>query len=99
PVAFFIIPLFALSNAGVSLGGAGASVFAQPVSLGIILGLVLGKPIGISLFSWLSVRGGLASLPEGVTWRHVRGVSFLGGIGFTMSLFIAGLAFEQPALL
>jgi NhaA family Na+:H+ antiporter len=99
PVAFLIIPLFALSNAGVSLGNAGASVFAQPVTLGVILGLVLGKPIGISLFSWLSVRSGLASLPEGVNWRHIRGVSFLGGIGFTMSLFIAGLAFESPELL
>lgn len=92
-VAFFIIPVFALANAGVHLGGNLGGAFGDPVTLGIILGLVVGKPIGITLFAWLSVRTGLADLPASVTWRAVRGVSLLGGIGFTMSLFIAGLAF------
>jgi NhaA family Na+:H+ antiporter len=68
--------------------------------LGILLGLVLGKPLGITLFSWAAVRAGFAALPGGVTWRQIHGVSWLGGIGFTMSLFVAGLAFGgAPALL
>ena len=92
-VAFGIIPLFALANAGVHLGGGVGEAFTNPVTLGIVFGLVIGKPVGITLFAWLSVRMGLAALPTGVTWRAVRGVSLLGGIGFTMSLFIAGLAF------
>jgi Na+:H+ antiporter, NhaA family len=109
-VAFAIMPLFALANAGVSLGAAGAASAAgdrglagnltSPVTLGIVLGLVIGKPLGITLASWLAVRTGLAALPEGVTWRALHGVSWLGGIGFTMSLFIAGLAFSAaPELL
>jgi NhaA family Na+:H+ antiporter len=92
-VAFGIIPLFALANAGVHLGGNLGSAFSDRVTLGIILGLVIGKPIGISLFAWLAVKSGIAALPGTVTWRAIRGVSLLGGIGFTMSLFIAGLAF------
>lgn len=92
-VAFGIIPLFALANAGVHLGGNLAGAFTEPVTLGIILGLVVGKPIGITLFAWAAVRAGLATLPASVSWRAIRGVSLLGGIGFTMSLFIAGLAF------
>lgn len=101
-VAFGIMPLFALANAGVPLtGGAGeAGVFSSPVTLGVLLGLVLGKPLGIMLFCWTAVRSGLAALPRGVTWRLIHGVSWLAGIGFTMSLFVAGLAFtEGPALL
>ncbi|HYW10585.1 MAG TPA: Na+/H+ antiporter NhaA [Longimicrobium sp.] len=92
-VAFGIIPLFALANAGVHLGGNLGAAFGERVTLGIILGLVVGKPIGITLFAWLAVKSGLAALPGTVTWRAIRGVSLLGGIGFTMSLFIAGLAF------
>jgi NhaA family Na+:H+ antiporter len=92
-VAFGIIPIFALANAGVHLGGDLGAAFGDRVTLGIILGLVIGKPIGITLFAWLSVRSGLAALPGGTTWRAIGGVSLLGGIGFTMSLFIAGLAF------
>jgi NhaA family Na+:H+ antiporter len=93
PVAFVIIPLFALANAGVHLGGNLGEALTNRVALGIILGLVIGKPIGITLFAWLAVKSRLAALPSGTTWRAIRGVSLLGGIGFTMSLFIAGLAF------
>ena len=95
-VAFLIIPIFALANAGLAIGASAGSSIVSPVSLGILLGLVLGKPIGITLASWLAVRLGLASLPSGVTWRHLLGAGCLGGIGFTMSLFIAHLAFESP---
>ena len=97
-VAFGIIPLFALANAGVRLSGAGQAL-GNLVAVGIALGLVVGKTVGISLFSALAVRLGLASLPSGVTWRHVLGAACLGGIGFTMSLFIAGLAFGESATL
>ena len=98
PVAFVIMPLFALANAGVSLGGA-TDTLGSPVTLGIIAGLVFGKPIGITLFAWLAARSGMASMPEGISWRQVHGVGWLAGIGFTMSLFIAGLAFgTQEAL-
>ena len=93
-VTFGIMPLFALANAGVSLRG-GADALATPVALGVLLGLVLGKPIGITLAAWLAVRANVASLPSGVTWRMLHGAGWLGGIGFTMSLFIAGLAFGQ----
>jgi NhaA family Na+:H+ antiporter len=96
-VAFFIIPVFALANAGVTVGASAGSSIVSPVSLGIVLGLVLGKPLGITLSSWLAVRAGIASLPSGVAWRHLLGAGCLGGIGFTMSLFIAHLAFESPA--
>lgn len=100
-VAFGIMPLFALANAGVQLTGEGQGLaLTHPVTLGIFLGLVLGKPFGITIFSWLAVRLGLAELPRGVTWRLIHGVAWLGGIGFTMSLFVAGLAFPgAPALL
>jgi NhaA family Na+:H+ antiporter len=97
PVAYLIMPIFALANAGVRLGGDANST--HPVSLGIIAGLVLGKQLGVTLFTWLNVRMGLATLPDGVTWHHVYGVSWLAGIGFTMSLFIAGLAFGASPLL
>jgi Na+:H+ antiporter, NhaA family len=92
-VAFGIIPLFALANAGVHLPADFVGALGHPVTLGVILGLVLGKPLGISLFAWLAVRAGVAVRPEGVSWRALHGVSWLGGIGFTMSLFIANLAF------
>ncbi len=97
PVAYVIMPIFALANAGVRLGG-GSNLF-HPVSLGIIAGLIVGKQLGITFFTWLNVRLGLATLPEGVTWRHIYGVGWLAGIGFTMSLFIAGLAFGISPLL
>ena len=98
-VAFVIVPLFALANAGVALSGNLASVVTDPVVLGVALGLVIGKQIGITSATWLMVRSGLASLPSGVTMRHVYGAAWLGGIGFTMSLFISNLAFGEGPLL
>lgn len=92
-VVFAIIPLFALVNAGVTVGGSLSALILDRVSLGIIAGLVLGKQIGITLASWLVVRLGLAELSPGVTWRQIYAVSWLAGIGFTMSLFISELAF------
>jgi len=98
-VAFFIIPVFALANAGVSLGGDLGAVLGNPISLGVILGLFLGKPVGILTASWIAVRAGLAELPSGIQFRQLWGVGLLCGIGFTMSLFIATLAFPDPRLL
>jgi NhaA family Na+:H+ antiporter len=93
PVAFLIVPLFALANAGVSFGGEAAPRI-DSVSIGVFFGLVLGKQIGIFLASWLAVRSGLAALPNDSTWRQLYGVAILGGIGFTMSLFVSELAFD-----
>lgn len=98
-VTFAVIPLFALANAGVSLGAGFPAALVHPVSLGVAVGLILGKPLGITLFAWLAVRFNWAELPQSVCWRHIWGVGWLGGIGFTMSLFIADLAFEQTPLL
>jgi NhaA family Na+:H+ antiporter len=92
-VSFGIMPLFALANAGVRIDDPGA--FAGRISLGVVFGLLVGKPLGVGLASWLAVKSGVAALPSGVTWRHIRGVSLLAGIGFTMSLFVAGLAFGE----
>ncbi len=98
-VTFGIIPLFALANAGVSLGERW-SLLGSPVALAVVTGLVIGKPLGILLASWMAVRVGFAALPAGVSWRMLHGVAWLGGIGFTMSLFVAGLAYTaHPALL
>jgi NhaA family Na+:H+ antiporter len=97
-VVFGIMPLFALANAGVALSS-GAAALTQPVTLGVLAGLVIGKPLGISLATWAAVRLGLGRLPDGTTWRQILGVACLGGIGFTMSLFIAGLAFGEGDLL
>jgi NhaA family Na+:H+ antiporter len=94
-----ILPLFAFVNAGVSLGGGALDILTEPVTLGVMAGLVLGKVSGISLMSWLAVRWGLAQLPEGVTWPHVVGAGLLGGVGFTMSLFVSELAFETETVL
>ncbi|HUF08293.1 MAG TPA: Na+/H+ antiporter NhaA [Rhodothermales bacterium] len=94
-VAFGVLPIFAFANAGVPLGGLSMADVVHPVPLGIILGLFFGKQIGIFLLSWLAVRVRAASLPEGVSWSKIYGASLLCGIGFTMSLFIASLAFEQ----
>jgi NhaA family Na+:H+ antiporter len=98
-VTFAIMPVFALANAGVALGGDVSAAVTSSISVGIIVGLVVGKQVGITLFSWLVVRSGFAVLPGEVTWRHIYGASWLAGIGFTMSLFIAGLAFGDSPLL
>jgi NhaA family Na+:H+ antiporter len=96
-VAFGIMPLFAFANAGVSLAGVTLAALLQPLPLGIALGLFIGKQAGVFLFSFGAVRLRLASLPEGVSWRQLYGVALLTGIGFTMSLFIGTLAFDDPA--
>ncbi|SHG69159.1 Na+:H+ antiporter, NhaA family [Thermosyntropha lipolytica DSM 11003] len=98
PVAsYFIIPVFALANAGVNFTSSEANIdFLNPITLGIILGLVVGKQLGITLFSYLGVKAGIAFLPSGITFKHIYGVSCLAGIGFTMSLFITNLAFVNP---
>ncbi len=97
-VAYLIVPVFALANAGVELRGNLADALTSPISLGIVGGLVLGKPLGITLFSWVAVRLGLADLPHNVTWRQLFAASWLAGIGFTMSLFIASPAFADTLL-
>jgi len=97
-VAFFVMPVFALANAGVALGGEGGLNWTSRVIWGIALGLLVGKPLGITLFSWLAVRLGLAQLPQGINFVHIVGVGFLAGIGFTMALFIGGLAFRGDEL-
>jgi NhaA family Na+:H+ antiporter len=95
---YLILPIFALANAGVVFIGTGASVnLLNPISLGIIFGLVIGKPLGISLFSWLAIRLGIARLPAGVNWAQFLSATFLAGIGFTISLFLANAAFSDPA--
>ena len=93
--AYFILPVFALSNAGVRIDGQVIDMLLHPISLGIIAGLVLGKFLGISLLSKLVVKFKIAELPQGVTWRHIYGAAFLAGIGFTMSMFISDLAFKE----
>jgi Na+:H+ antiporter, NhaA family len=98
-VAWFIMPLFALANAGVVISGDALSGLAHPAALGVIGGLVLGKQLGVMLVAFLAVRIGVASLPAGVGWRQIYGVACLCGIGFTMSLFIANLAFIDGAAL
>lgn len=95
PVALVILPLFAFANAGLPLTGMDPGDLAHPVTLGVIGGLVLGNPVGVLLFTGLGVASGAAKLPAGVTWLQMLGVAFMCGIGFTMSLFIAGLAFEH----
>jgi len=94
-VAFLIVPLFALANAGVRLETDIVSTIREPIAVGVIVALVLGKQVGITLGAAAVVRLGLTSLPTGVGWRHVYGAAWLGGIGFTMSLFIAALAYGE----
>lgn len=94
-VAFGVLPVFALANAGVSLSGVSFQDLVHPVPLGIVAGLILGKFAGIFGMSALAVGLEVADLPQGVSWRHLPGVSLVCGVGFTMSLFIASLAFEQ----
>jgi NhaA family Na+:H+ antiporter len=92
-VAFLILPVFAFANAGVNFTGIGIDDLLQPLTLGIAVGLFLGKQIGVFLATWIGVKSGIARLPENVSWKHVYGVACLTGVGFTMSLFIGSLAF------
>lgn len=96
-VAYFILPVFAFANAGVSLQGMTLATLTEPIPLGITSGLFLGKQIGVFLACWLVIVLGFAKLPTGINWKALYGVSVLCGIGFTMSLFVGGLAFEQSA--
>jgi len=98
-VTFLIMPLFALANAGVNIGTGIMDVVTDRISLGIIAGLVIGKQAGIMLFSWLAVKFRLAALPGDISWRDIYAAGWLGGIGFTMSLFIASLAFDGTPFL
>ena len=94
-VAYVILPLFAFANAGVPLAGMTIKALLEPVSLGIILGLFVGKQLGVFSFAWLAIKLKLATLPDKVSWTQLYGAAVLCGIGFTMSLFIASLAFEH----
>lgn len=92
---FLVIPIFALANAGVELHGGLGENLLNKNSMGVVIGLFIGKPVGIVLFSLIAVKLGVASLPRGVSWRHILGAGCLGGVGFTMALFIGNLAFAD----
>ena len=97
-VAYGVLPLFAFANAGITLKGVSLDYIFHPVPLGIALGLFLGKQIGVFGFCWLAVKSGLVKLPGGITWSLLYGIALLCGVGFTMSLFIGSLAFEQTGV-
>ncbi len=96
PVNLLVMPIFAISNTNIRFENTMIDGLASPLGLGIIFGLILGKPLGVTLFSWLAVRLGLAALPSGANWKHILGLGMLAGIGFTMSIFIALLSFQNP---
>ena len=98
-VSLFVMPLFAFTNAGLVLNGSRLAAFWNPVTAGVVLGLFLGKPLGILLLSFLTTRLGIASKPDSVSWAHIHGAAWLAGIGFTMSLFVGHLAFGDSAML
>jgi len=98
PVTYFILPLFALANTAIILNASIETVVAERYSLGIVFGLIFGKPLGIFLLSWLSVKLGLSQLSPGLSWNRVIGLGFLGGIGFTMSIFMALLSFDDHSV-
>jgi len=93
--AFVIIPIFALANAGIPIHGGIVENLSDPAAIGIILGLFIGKPLGIAVLCFLACKIGIAALPKGVSWRHIIGAGILGGIGFTMAIFIANLAYAN----
>ncbi len=96
PVAYLILPIFALANTAFAINGSLALILSNSLGLGIMLGLVFGKPIGVFVFSWIAIRLNWCKLPDGLTLSHLLGAGFLAGIGFTMSIFIALLAFQSP---
>ncbi|RKH39352.1 Na+/H+ antiporter NhaA, partial [Corallococcus llansteffanensis] len=99
-VAYGIVPLFALANSGVDVSGMGLSDLLKPLPLGIIVGLFVGKQVGIFVFTWAAVKAGVSPLPGGASLAQLHGVAVVAGIGFTVALFVGGLAFAgQPALL
>lgn len=98
PVTFLILPIFAFANAGVSLAGLSFDMFLEPLPLGIALGLFLGKQLGVFGTTWVAVKTGLTTKPDGTNWMQIYGLSCLTGIGFTMSLFIGGLAFDDASI-
>ncbi len=97
-VSYVILPIFAFANAGISLTEGLGGAISDPTAWGVVAGLVIGKPIGVTLFTWLAVRTRLATIAADVAWRHIFGIASLGGIGFTMSLFISELAFGDSPL-
>jgi NhaA family Na+:H+ antiporter len=99
PVAFFILPVFAMANTALVLGGDLGQILTYNYSLGIALGLVVGKPLGIFVLTFVAVSLGICKLPDGLNWKSVIGVGFLGGIGFTMSIFITLLAFNNEDII
>ena len=99
PVAFFIMPLFALANTGIVLSGSGLSVLLAPNSLGVFAGLLIGKPLGIVMASFLAIKLKISRLSDTISWAHIVGAGFLGGIGFTMSMFITLLAFQDSQII
>jgi Na+:H+ antiporter, NhaA family len=99
PVALIILPLFALANTAIVFGGGWDTGLAEPGSLGIFAGLIVGKPLGVFLFSFLAVSSGVCALPLGLKWKKVLGIGFLAGIGFTMSIFITLLAYSDMVMI
>ena len=99
PVPFLILPIFAMANTAITINPDWGKLFSEPYSLGIIIGLVFGKPIGISLFTFIFVKTGICELPEKSNWKELVAVSFLGGIGFTMSIFVTLLAFDDLSII
>jgi NhaA family Na+:H+ antiporter len=99
PVPFVILPLFALVNTAISINDDWLTSLTSPASQGIAVGLVIGKTLGVFLFSWLAIKIGFAEKPTGVNWKQLFGVGILGGIGFTMSIFVTLLAFDSPTLI
>jgi len=99
PVAFIILPIFALANTAISISGNIGDTLTQHYSLGIALGLIVGKPIGIFTLSFLAVKVGICKLPSDLNWKTIFGVGLLGGIGFTMSIFITLLAFDNETII
>ncbi len=99
PVAFIILPIFALANTAILLSGDTGQALTENYSIGIAVGLIAGKPLGIFLLTFLAVKIGICKVPDDINWKSILGVGFLGGIGFTMSIFITLLAFDDATII